>query len=45
MDIDLPANRTFEFKFKHGNQFLVDERYPTILNSFGSLNNYIITYE
>jgi hypothetical protein len=41
----LDSNRTYEFKFKHGNQYLIDEKYPTVSNTFGSLNNCIIVYE
>ena len=44
-DLQLEPNRTYEFKFKHGSQYLVDEKYPTVPNNFGSLNNCIIVYE
>lgn len=45
IDLPLKPNQTYEFKFKHGNQFLIDEKYPTINNNFGSLNNCVIVYE
>lgn len=45
IDLSLEANRTYEFKFKHGNQYIIDEKYPTMSNVFGSYNNYIIVYE
>ena len=43
--LKLQANKTYEFKFKIGNQYLVDEKYPTVVNMYGTLNNYIIVYE
>ena len=42
--LKLLPNTEYEFKFKLGKQFLVDEKYPTIANQYGSLNNRIITY-
>ena len=42
--LDLKPNKTYEFKFKHGNQYFVDQRYPTVNNSMGTLNNYIVVY-
>jgi hypothetical protein len=43
--LELDINRTYEFKFKHGNQYLIDEKYPSVMNAFASLNNYVIVYE
>lgn len=45
IDLPLEANHTYEFKFKHGSQYLIDEKYPTVVNAFGTLNNCIIVYE
>lgn len=45
IDLDLQVNKTYEFKFRHGSQYLIDEKYPTVMNTFGTLNNFIIVYE
>lgn len=40
----LLPNTSYEFKFRLGKQFLIDEKYPTVVNCFGTQNNRIITY-
>ena len=45
IDLDLQADKTYEFKFKHGSQYIIDEKYPTVMNVFGTMNNFIIVYE
>lgn len=40
----LLPNASYEFKFKLGKQYLIDEKYPTVVNEFGTQNNRIITY-
>ena len=42
--LQLIANKNYEFKFKLGKQYLIDEKYPTVANEFGTLNNHIIVY-
>ena len=37
-------NTTYEFKFKLRNQYMVDDKYPTVTNEFGTLNNRIFIY-
>jgi hypothetical protein len=37
--------REYQFRFKRKKQWLIDEKYPTVPNCFGSFNNVIITYE
>jgi hypothetical protein len=39
------AGREYQFRFKRKKQWLIDEKYPTVTNCFGSFNNVIITYE
>jgi hypothetical protein len=40
----LLPNTSYEFKFKLGKQYLIDEKYPTVVNKYGTQNNRIITY-
>lgn len=40
----LLPNTSYEFKFKLGKQYLIDEKYPTVINKYGTQNNRIITY-
>lgn len=42
--LKLLSNTSYEFKFKLGKQYLIDEKYPTVVNRFGTHNNRIITY-
>ena len=34
----------YEFKFKLGKQYLIDEKYNTVPNKYGTLNNRICPY-
>ena len=42
--LQLRSNTSYEFKFKFGKQYIIDEKYPTIPNEYGTLNNHIIIY-
>lgn len=42
--LDLKPNQTYQFKYKHGSQYFVDEKYPTVINPLGTLNNLIVVY-
>lgn len=42
--LDLQPNSPYEFIFKHKNQYFVDEKYPTVTNIFGTINNIIVIY-
>lgn len=42
--LDLQENNPYEFVFKHQHQHFVDEKYPTVKNNFGSINNIIVIY-
>lgn len=44
IELDLKATNTYEFVFRHKQQYLVDEKYPTVANPFGTLNNFTIVY-
>jgi hypothetical protein len=42
--VQVEPDKEYEFKFKFKKQYLIDEKYPTIVNEFNSQNNVIITY-
>jgi hypothetical protein len=43
--IEVEANKEYQFRFKRKKQWLIDEKYPTVPNSFNSFDNVILTYE
>ena len=40
----LRSNQAYEFKFKLGKQYIIDEKYHTVKNEFDTDNNHIIVY-